>query len=150
MRVDVSITYQNGQLRARSEAANYSESRPALILLSRGSDGTEMIEAIGQPFDLEMQKSAWERDKGARTYHCFDPFVILRFEPEAAAAVVRHLCYYMHANIKPRRELWRAFWGLDRFLLKVKIADYQRVPAEKREDFEQRLRKGVGKAEVSG
>ena len=45
MRIDVSITYQNGLLHTRSEAANYIESRPALILLSRGSDSSELIEA---------------------------------------------------------------------------------------------------------
>lgn len=149
MRVDVSITYHKGQLHTRSEAADYSESRPALILLSRGPDGAEMIEAIGQPFDMKMQASAWERDRGARTYRSYDPFEILRFDPDAAAAIVRHLCYSAHTRIQPARGLWRAFCGLDRFLLKVKIPDYTLVAAKKKADFERRLRKVVGKTAVS-
>lgn len=150
MRIDVSIRYENGLLHTHSEAANYSETRPALILLSRGSDGVEMIEAIGYNFGVEEQKAAWERDKGSRTYRCFDPFEILRFAPEYAAAVVRHLCLYVHASVKPGRGLWRALWGLDKFRVKVKMPDYARVPAEKRADFERRLRKRVGQVEVSG
>ncbi len=150
MRVDVSITYQDGQLHTVSETAAFSESRPALILLSRGADGFEMIEAIGYNFGIEERKAAWERDKGARTYRCFDPFEILRFEPESAAAVIRHLCLYTHASVRPSRGLWRALWGLDRFRVRVKIPDYVRLPAERRADFEQRLRKHFGNVEVGG
>ncbi len=150
MRVDVSIEYQGGRLRLRSEAAGCDETRPALILMSRGADGFEYVEAVGYHFGVEERKAAWERDKGSRTYRCFDPFDALRFEPEAAAAVVRHLCLYAHANVKPRRRMWRALWGLDRFSVRVKIPDYGRVPAEKRADFERRLRKRLGRVEVSG
>lgn len=150
MRVDVSITYEDGRLHIHSEAAGLSESRPALILMSKGADGVEMIEAVGYSFGAEEQKAAWERDKGSRTYRCFDPFEVLRFEPEAAAAVVRHFCFYAHASLKPGRGLWRALWGLDRFRVRVEIPAYPRVPAEQRADFERRLRKHVGEVEVSG
>ena len=103
MRIDISITYQNGQVHTQSEVVNFSQSRPALILLSRASDGTELIEAVGYHFGVEEQKGAWERDKGSRTYRCFDPFEILRFDPEAAAAVIRHLCHYTYASMKSVR-----------------------------------------------
>lgn len=151
MRIDVTITYNNGQVHTHSEAAACSESRPALILLSHGADGTELVEAVGEPFDVEMQKSAWERDKGSRTYRCFDPFDLSRFDPRAAAMVVRHLCLYAQQCVKPRRGLWRVGWGWDRFQIRVSIPNYyEGVPAEQRADFERRLRSGLDRAEVSG
>lgn len=80
MKIDVLISYENGQLHTRSKAANYSEQRPSIIVLSRCPDGIQVVEAIGEPFDMEMRKAAWERDKGARTYTSFDPFAVDRFD----------------------------------------------------------------------
>jgi hypothetical protein len=150
MRIDVAIEYQGGRLRVRSEAAGYDETRPALVLMSRGADGVEYVEAVGHHFGVEERRAAWERDKGSRTYRCFDPFEPLRFEPEAAAAVLRHLCWYAHASVTPRRGLWRALWGLDRFRVRVRLPDHGRVPAEKRAELERRLRKHLGSVEISG
>ena len=145
MKIDVSISYENGQLRTRSEAANYSEHRPSIIVVSRCPDGIQVVEAIGEPFDIEMRKAAWERDKGSRTYTSFDPFAVDRFEPEPASMVLFHLCHVAHRNLKPKRGMWRALWGLDKFLLKVKMPYYSRVPVEKREAFERSLRKRIGR-----
>ena len=149
MKIDVSITYENGQLHTRSEAANYGEHRPSIIVVSRGSDGDQLVEAIGEPLDTEMRKSIWERDKGSRTYTSFDPFAVDRFEPEAASMVLFHLCHVARRNLKPKRGMWRAFCGLDKFLLRVKIPYYSRVPVEKREAFERYVRKRIGKVEIS-
>lgn len=104
-----------------------------------------MVEAIGESFDVQMRKAAWERDKGSRTYTSFDPFAVDRFEPVPASMVLFHLCHRAHGNFKP---MWRTLLGLDKFLLKLKIPYYSRVPLEKREAFERHLRKRIGKFEV--
>ena len=148
MKIDVSISYEDGQLHTRSETANYSEHRPSIIVTSRCPDGTQVVEAIGEHFDIEMRKAAWERDKGSRTYSSFDPFAVDRFEPEAASMVLFHLCHVARRNLKPTRGMWRAMCGLDKFLLMVKIPYYSRVPVEKREAFERYVRKRIGKVEV--
>ena len=149
MKIDVSVTYENGQLYLKSEAAGHSECRPSVMVLSRCPDGTEVIEAIGEPFDIAMQKAAWEQDKGSRTYRSFDPFAVDRFEPDGAGRLLFHLCQVAHRNVKPKRGMWRTFWRLDRFLLKVKIPHYTKVPSEKREIFEGYLRKRISKFEIT-
>lgn len=148
MKIDVSVSYEKGQLHTRSKAANFSDDRPSTMVTSRCPDGTYLVEAIGEPFDVEMRKAAWERDKGSRTYNSFDPFAVDRFEPEPASMVLFHLCHRAHANLKPKRGMWRTLLGLDKFLLKVKIPYYSRVPVEKREAFERHLRKRIGPFEI--
>jgi hypothetical protein len=148
MKIDVSISYENGQLHTRSEAANYSDHRPSIIVVSRGSEGDKLVEAIGEPFDIEMHKAGWERDKGSRTYTSFDPFTVERFDPEAATMIVFHLCHRAHDNLKPKRGLWRMACGLDKFVIRLKVPYYSRVPVEKREAFERNVRKRIGKIEI--
>jgi hypothetical protein len=149
MKIDVSIAYETDKLHTASDAANYSEQRPSNIVVSRGLDGAQLVEAIGEPFDIKMRTAAWERDKGSRTYTSLDPFAVDRFEPETASMVLFHLCQVARRNLKPKRGMWRALWGLDKFLLRVKIPYYSRVPFEKREAFERYLRKRIGTVEIS-
>lgn len=149
MKTDVSLTYEKVRLFVQSEVVGYCECRPSLIVLSRGPDGIEVPEAIGEPLDIEMRKALWERDKGSRTYRCFDPLDVGRFHLVAAGMVAYHLCHVMHRNIKPKRGMGRAFCRLDRFLLKLKIPYYSRVPLEKRELFERYLRDTIRGVEIS-
>lgn len=149
MKIDVSISYEDGHLHTRSETANYVDRRPSIIVVSRGSEGDQLIEAIGEPFDIEMQKSIWERDKGARTYRSFDPFAVERFEPETASMVLFHLCHVAYRNLKPQRGMWRTLYGFDKFLLKLKVPYYSKVPVDKREVFERYMKKRIGKIEIS-
>ena len=149
MKIDVSISYADGQLHTRSEAANYSDRRLSIVVVSRGSEGDQLVEAIGEPFDIEMQKAIWERDKGSRTYNSFDPFAVERFEPEVASMVLFHLCHVAYGNLQPKRGLWRTLYGFDKILLKLKVPYYSKVPVDKREAFERYMKKRVGKIEIS-
>lgn len=144
MKIDVSVSCENGQLHTRSRVADFSDDSPSNMVTSTCLDGTFLVEAIGEPFDVEMRTAAWERDKGSRTYNSFDPFAIDRFEPEPASMVLFHLCHRAHGNLKPKRGMWRTLLGLDKFLLTVRIPYYSRVPLEKREAFERHLRKRIG------
>lgn len=150
MKIDVAITYEDGRLLTRSEVANYSDQRGSNIVTSTGPDGDKLVEAIGEPFDVEMRKKAWERDKGSRSYNSIDPFDIQRFEPELASMVLFHLCQRAYGNVKPKRGMWRAMLGFDKFRVRVKIPFYSKVPVEKRETFERCLRKRIGRVEVTG
>jgi hypothetical protein len=148
MKIDVLVTYEYGQLRTRSQVANFSDDRPSIMVTSTCLDGTYLVEAIGEPFDVEMRKAAWERDEGSRTYNSFDPFAVDHFEPEPASMVLFHLCHLAHGNLRPKRGMWRTLFGLDKFLLRVKLPYYSRVPLEKREAFERHLRKRIGRFEI--
>jgi hypothetical protein len=141
MIIDVSIEYDGRDVTARSEAARYSEARPAIIGLSKERYGEgEVIECVGQALTPEMERAFWERDKGSRVYRFINPFLEYSFEPDAAFAIVRHFCYLAHGNLKPARSFLREVFRLDRFRVAIKLPHYSSIPRDKRKMFEKNLR----------
>lgn len=149
MIIDVSIIYDGRNITARSEVAGYSETRPAVIGLSRERYGEmEEIECVGYALTPEIEQSFWERDKGRRVFRFINPFLVESFEPDAAFAVVRHFCYLAHENLKPARSFLRQVFKLDRFSISIKLSQYSSIPGDKRKMFEKNLRQRFGRFRI--
>jgi hypothetical protein len=149
MIIDVSIEYDGGHITARSAAARYLETRPAIIGLSKERYGVmEVIECVGQALTPELERAFWERDKGSRAYRFINPFLEYSFEPDPAFAIIRHFCYLAHSNLKPGRSVLREMFRLDRYSLAIKLPQYSSIPGDKRKMFEKNLRGRFGRFRI--
>ncbi|HEY7544136.1 MAG TPA: hypothetical protein VID27_04600 [Blastocatellia bacterium] len=140
MTIDVQLTYKEGKIRARSEAAKYDETKPAILSLSiKAGEKSEKIEAVGELPETILSWARQERPAGSHTYRFVDPFAKDTFDPDCAFALVKYFCYAAHANIKPARSLLSLLW-LDRFQVSIKLPHYLQIAQVKREYFEKLLR----------
>ena len=172
MIIDVSIKYDGHNIAIKPEVANYSETKPALLALSRDRNSDFwQIEAVGYNLTTaQMEQDSWlqERDNGNRVYRVINPFLAQTFEPRLAALTVDFLCRMAHLSIEPKGLLtvfcgleegwklnnlasvrsWQILLGLNKFNLTLKIADYWFVAADKKVEFEKLLRKTSRKFKI--
>lgn len=149
MTIDVQITYKSGKITAISKAANYNETRPAIVSLSReAGEDQEKIEAVGELPELILSSARLHRPAGSHTYRFIDPFAKETFDPDCAFAVIRHYCYLAHTNIKPSGSFFRTLVKLDRFEVCMNVAEYSRIAEDKRKQFEKLLRQRFGRVRI--
>ncbi len=173
MIIDVSIKYDGHNIAVKSKVVNYSETKPALLALSRDLNSDfEQIEAVGENLTTaQMEQDSWlrERDNGKRVYRVTNPFLAQTFEPRLAALTVDFFCRKAHLSIEPKGLLtifcgleqgewklnnlasvrsWQILLGLDKFNLTLQIADYWFVAADKKVEFEKLLRKTSRKFKI--
>jgi len=149
MIVDVRLMYDSGTIIVRSDVADYSETRPAIITLSiEAGETAEKIEAVGYSVDDMRSMIRHSRPLGSHAYRFVDPLAVDSFEPEIATALVRHFCYLAHGRIKPPRSLWRFLFHLDRFRVILTLPGYKLVQLEKRIEFEKLLSRRIGEVTI--
>lgn len=149
MIVDVRLMYDSGTITVRSEAADYSETRLAIITLSiENGETDEKIEAFGYSVDEMRSMMCHSRPVGSHSYRFVDPLAADSFEPAIATALVRHFCLLAHEHLKPARSFWRFAFHLDRFRVVLTLPGYKLVQEEKRIEFEKLLKRRIGEVIV--
>lgn len=128
----------------KSNAANFNETRPATIGLSRvANENSELVESIGEQRTTDELKSLAIKERGVdnRIYRVINPFSYDSFEPGAAYKIVQFFCFKFHRIIRPQTYLIRSLLGFDRYEITLKLPYYNFVSADERKNFETLLRK---------
>jgi hypothetical protein len=141
MTIDVLIKYHAAALSVISKAANYQETRPSNIGLSKSSSPkTEQVEGVGEHWTTaDMQREGFGIRSADTTYRLINPLDINRFEPWAAAQTIGFFCRKAYILTFPKTHALREFLRIDKIDLTLVFPDYNLLSSETKKDFNREL-----------
>lgn len=143
MTIDLIIIHDGVNMKVKSDAAKFNQTKPATIALSKvESEEVELIEGIGEKWtttDLQ-QMALIERGKDNRSYRVINPFLAESFEPNAAFKIVWFYCLKIHYLIKPKTYQLRYLFRIDNFQITLNLLNYESISIHQRTIFEKELR----------